>query len=54
MAKLNIMSITKYAFPDIESGTINLLLCSITLISMHAEIELNILGNHIVHNLLLV
>lgn len=50
MAKLNIISITKYVFPDMESGTINLLLWSVTMISMHIEIILSILGNHAVHS----
>lgn len=47
MTKLNIISRTKYVFPEMESDTINLLLWSITMIFKHREIVLVILGKDI-------
>lgn len=53
MSKLNIISRTKNVFPDMESGTVSLLLWSITVLSVHTEIISNMPGNHIAQSQLL-
>lgn len=45
MTKLNLISRSKYVFPDMESGAINLLLWLIAVISVHTDISLSILSN---------